>query len=501
MGAQKKCQLIVNTVIFVLFSLFFLGVLIYNIYQSYTITNKKKDKLASWVVLIISLIILYIPLYGIINAFRYNIKFILIYKRKKSQINEIENETNNINNINNEGEVFIKRTEYKFKNTIITKRLSNRKVNHKKIVSCVTILSDGKIIFGFSEGTILVCTLDEINCELKQNFSFNKYKLKKILYICESLVNEGEIMVSIKDDFLPIKLIRLNLFYKYSLIKELARDKPYIIFQEIAKNNNNNNNINNNVEENYVFKILAFKNDKYLLCDKKSLLLKEKVHDLNLDEYVSSKEYKCNNEPNEIIHDIIKINEEDFVTLESKNNISNIYFYKLFTLTKDLNYIENVITAESKSNRLCFINESLIAVTDDQCVLFINIILKQKIKVINIENILGIGVDFFYDGGIIFLANKIMNNLNCLNIPYIVKVKKNQGRTEEYKSFSMTNTIQDYKNEKTKINYCKNKINIIKCLKNNGIILLGNDEGKLFIWEEIDINRNHNNSINSIIIN
>jgi hypothetical protein len=126
--------------------------------------------------------------------------------------------------------------------------------------------------------------------------------------------------------------------------------------------------------------------------------------------------------------------------------------------------------------------------------------LKQKIKVINIENILGIGVDFFYDGGIIFLANKIMNNLNGLNIPYIVKVKKNQGRTEEYKSFSMTNTIQDYKNEKTKINYCKNKINIIKCLKNNGIILLGNDEGKLFIWEEIDINRNHNNSINSIII-
>ena len=30
----------------------------------------------------------------------------------------------------------------------------------------MTILSDGKIIFGFSEGTILVCTLDEINCEL-----------------------------------------------------------------------------------------------------------------------------------------------------------------------------------------------------------------------------------------------------------------------------------------------------------------------------------------------
>ena len=96
-------------------------------------------------------------------------------------------------------------------------------------------------------------------------------------------------------------------------------------------------------------------------------------------------------------------------------------------------------STQVKSNRLCFINESLISVIDNNSVLFINIVYKEKIKVLEIENIIGIGADFFYDGGIIFLRN---NDLNSLKVPYIVKVKKNQGNTEEYKSFSLTNTIK-----------------------------------------------------------
>ena len=48
--------------------------------------------------------------------------------------------------------------------------------------------------------------------------------------------------------------------------------------------------------------------------------------------------------------------------------------------------------------------------------------------------------------------------------------------------------------------YCESKVKVIKCLRNTGIVLIANDEGKLFIWEEIDRNRNSNNLINSIII-
>ena len=47
----------------------------------------------------------------------------------------------------------------------------------------------------------------------------------------------------------------------------------------------------------------------------------------------------------------------------------------------------------------------LISVIDDNSVLFINIVSKEKIKVLEIENIIGIGVDFFFDGGIIFLRS------------------------------------------------------------------------------------------------
>ena len=66
-------------------------------------------------------------------------------------------------------------------------------------------------------------------------------------------------MVSVNDNFLPFQLIRLNLMYKQSIIKELARDKPYIAFQEFNKKNNvNNNNIYNNNDENFTFKILSF---------------------------------------------------------------------------------------------------------------------------------------------------------------------------------------------------------------------------------------------------
>lgn len=499
MGAQKKCNLLVKAFIFSIFVIFYFYILILNIYETYKIKERAKDKTISWLLLLLSLLFLSIPVISIIYGFKYDIKFILIYKKKNSEINKNGNGTNNINN---EEEYFIKQTEYKFKNTVIKKRFSNKKEFHKKIVSCVSILSDGKIIFGFVEGTILVCTLDENNCELKQNFSFNKYKLRKIIYICESIENEGEIMVSVDEYFLPIKIIKLNLNYKYSLIKELARDKPYIIYQEMNKINNDNlnNNINNNNEDNCVFKILSFEKDKFLLCGKKGLLIKEKVRDLNSDEYINSREYHLNNEVNEIIHDLIKINEEYFATLETKEDKANIYFYTLNNLTKENKYIEDVISAENKSNRLCFINESLISVIDDNSILFIDIISKEKIKTIDLENIMEIGIDSFYDGGIIFLQKRSFNTINNrLFVPFIVKIKKNQGNSE-YNPLSFTDTSKDCKEETRKIKYCNSQIKFIKCLKNNGIVLLGNDEGKLFIWEEIDINKSHNNSINTIII-
>ena len=87
-----------------------------------------------------------------------------------------------------------------------------------------------------------------------------------------------------------------------------------------------------------------------------------------------------------------------------------------------------------------------------------------------------------------------------MKVPYIVKVKKNQGNEEEYNSFSLTNTIQDYKDAKTKIKYCESKFKFIKCLRNTGIVLLGNEQGKIFIWEEIDKSKSHNNANNTIII-
>ena len=497
MGAQKKCNLIVNTVIFSVFSIIYIYILIINIYETYTLKSRAKERTSSWLFLIFSLLFLSIPFIVIIFGFKYNQKFILIYKKKNSEINRIENGTNSIND---EEEFFIKRTEYKFKNTLIRKRYSNRKEFYKKIVSCVTILNDGKIIFGFEEGTILVCTLDEIKCELKQNFSFNKYKLKRIIYICESMETEGEIMVSVADEFLPIKLIRLNLAYKYSLIKELARDKPYIIYQEMNKiNNNDNNDIRNYNEVDHVFKILSFKKNKFLLCNKKGILLKEKVNEHNNDEYINTRNYICNHESNEIIHDIIKINEESFATLENNGEQPNIYFYKLNNLTKENKYIENVILAENKSNRLYFINESLISIADNNSILLINTNLKEKIKTILIENLIGgIGVEYFYDGGIIVLQKKSFNIFNRLDVPYIVKIKKQKGNIEDYNSLSFTSTIQDYKDEKRKLKFCNSQIKFIKCLKNSGIVLIGNDEGKLFIWEEIDKNKNHNNSINTI---
>ena len=502
MGAQKKCQLIIFTVLYSFFVLYFLLLLIENIYASYKSKSKINTTKEAWIVFIICDMFLCIPFIILINYFKYDVKFKLVYKKKNSELNKIGVETNNINNINNEGEYFIKRTEYKFKNTKIRRRYTNKFDYYKKVVSCISILSDGKIILGFTEGTILVCTINEITCELMQNFSFNRFKLHKILYICESLVNDGEIMVSVKDNALPIKVIKLNLDYKYSLIKELARDKPYLVSQEIAKKNNMNNINNmddNDSDDNYVFKILSFKNDKYLLCDQKGLLLKEKVFDLNCEEYVSTNEYICNNNNNEAIYDIIKINEDYVVTLETKDINSNIYFYKIKDLSKENKFIENVLSSSTqvKSNRLCFINESLISVIDNNSVLFINIVYKEKIKVLEIDNIIGIGADFFYDGGIIFLRN---NYLNTLNVPYIVKIKKNQGNIEEYNSFSLTNTIQDYKDTKTKIKYCESKLKFIKCLRNVGIVLLGNEQGKIFIWEEIDKSKSHNNANNTIII-
>ena len=59
--------------------------------------------------------------------------------------------------------------------------------------------------------------------------------------------------------------------------------------------------------------------------------------------------------------------------------------------------MENVIISEIKINRLWFINETLIVVADDKRIGLMNITLKEKIKVIELEDIASIAIDFFYD--------------------------------------------------------------------------------------------------------
>ena len=147
MGADKKCQLIVNTTFLIAFSLFFLYLLIANIYKTYKSKNKYRNKLSAWIIFLISLLIISIPFSIIIHKFKYKILFKLIYRKKKSEINKIENEVNGIDNSNNEGDYFMKRAVYNFINTQIKKRNSNKKDIYKKIVSCIFLLSVMKVLF------------------------------------------------------------------------------------------------------------------------------------------------------------------------------------------------------------------------------------------------------------------------------------------------------------------------------------------------------------------
>ena len=41
-------------------------------------------------------------------------------------------------------------------------------------------------------------------------------------------------MISIKANYKPLKLMKFNLDYKYSLIKVLARDKAYLVLKEFG---------------------------------------------------------------------------------------------------------------------------------------------------------------------------------------------------------------------------------------------------------------------------
>ena len=425
MGAQKKCSLLLGTIILFLFCLFISIIFIHEFFISDSAKNKKKnlDSILFGAILIFILII--ICIYLLIKTLKQDIKLILISKKKEENKNNIIIESD-----------FIKRTEYKFTKTKIgNKKICGDKKIRKKI-TCITILNNNKILLGFSEGTIMLCLLQK-NYELKQIFSFNKYKEKKIVFICESLKYKGEFMISIKAIFRPLKLLKINLDYKYSLIKVLARDKPYLIIKEYENKNWKN-----------VFKIIAYENGQFLIADRKGIYLKEKINvfnydDSECDEYQISQEYILNRELNEEIYDIIKINEESFATLENKDNISYLYFYKLNNFKKE----------------------------------------------IKLDNIQKSGINLFYDGSIILIKNNIINGFK---IPHIVKISKdsmNKGKEVEYNSFSFTNTMYEFNNEYQKKEFLNSKIKILKCLKNSGIFLMANSQGKLFIWEGINKNK------------
>ena len=178
MGAQKKCQLLISTIIVFLFFLFvsFLFLDEY-IISAKSKENRKRDNVIffSFIIIIISFIIW---LYLLYSTFKQDTIIILISKKKGIK--------NDVNNINNDFNNFIKRAEYKFSMTRI-RRISffeRRKV--KKKITYIKVLDNNKILLGFNEGTIMLCLINK-NYELKQIFSFNKYKEKKVVYICESL--------------------------------------------------------------------------------------------------------------------------------------------------------------------------------------------------------------------------------------------------------------------------------------------------------------------------
>ena len=487
MGAQKKCQLLLGSIFAFLFCLF----LLYSLLNDYIYTETEKNKNKKDEILWLSIVLItscFLWIYLLYKTLKRNIKLILISKQKLGEEN-----INNINNINNDIDHFIKRTEYKFTKTSIKKNFCGEKKIKKKI-TCISIIPNNKILLGFSEGTIMLCSLEK-NLELKQIFSFNKFKEKKIGCICPSLKYKDEFMISIKANTKVLKLVKLNLEYKYSLIKTLARDKAYLILKEFDNKNWKN-----------VVKIISFENGKFLVADRKGIYVKEKINEFNLDdennnyccEYKITKEFVVDRESNDEIYDVLKSNEDSFVTLERKNSISNLHFYKLNTLEKDINYIPNIITSNSLSNRLCYINHFLISIFDSNNVYIINTVLKQKIKTIKLDNIQKSGIDLFFDKSIIIIKHTYINGNK---IPHIVKIKKNCGiekrKEKEYTSYSVTNILQEFKNEEEKKEFISSKIKIIKCLKHEGILIMSNSKGKLFIWEGINKN-NENIKLNNL---
>ena len=99
-------------------------------------------------------------------------------------------------------------------------------------------------------------------------------------------------MISFKMNFRPLKLMKFNLDYKYSLIKVLARDKAYLVLKEFG-----------NTKWKNIFKILSFQNGQFLIADRKGIYIKEKINIFNYDdseynnnEYQISQEYILNNE-------------------------------------------------------------------------------------------------------------------------------------------------------------------------------------------------------------
>ena len=470
MGAQKKCCLLLSTILCFIFWVFILITFLndYLDYQKYKIKYGNDNLLLG---IIFTIIIFIFWLYLLFKTFEKNIKIILVSKK--------ENKEGNINNINNEINSFIKRATYKFKNTLIKRRYYCCDKKIKKKITCITLLDNNKILLGFSEGTIILCHLEK-NYKLNQIFSFNKFR-QKILYICQSMKYKDEFMISVKTYSRQVKLIKFNLDYKYSLIKVLARDKAYLILDEFFNKNWKS-----------VFKIISYENGQFLIADKKGIFLKEKRKTFNYDdsncddcdEYQTTQDYVINDQTNKEIHDIIKTNEESFVTLEKKNHISYLCFYKLNNLKKDGNSISNVITSHSLSNRLCKINKTLIAVLDSNNVHIINIFLRQKVNSIIFNNIQKSGIDLFYDGGIIFIDNPI---INAYKIPYIVKINKNR-RDNRYNSYNITNTMKEFENIEEQREFIGSKIKIVKCFKHSEILIMANSQGKLFIWEGIDKN-------------
>ena len=471
MGAEKKCHLLISTIIAFLFCLF----ITYLFLDEYFLSEKskkksKKDNNIFWcaILLIISLLIW---LYLLYKTFKQDIKIKLISRKKPSS-------EMNIININNESNDFIKIAEYKFTNTKIRRKNFWEEKKYKKKITCITILNNNKILLGFSEGTIMLCNLNN-DYELKQVFSFNKYKEKKISCICESLKYKNEFMISIKSNFKPLKLFKFNLDYKYSLIKVLARDKPYLVLKEFGNKKWKN-----------IFKIISYLNGIFLVADRKGIYLKEKINVFNsndslyeYNDYQISHEYNIPEDVNEDIYDIIKTDENSFVTLERKNHSSDLHFYKLHNLQKEKECIQNVIASKSLSNRLCLINQTLIAILDNNEVLIINTRTKQKMKTIKLDNIQKSGITSFNEESIVFIKN---NFINGYNIPHIVKLNINNQRHNLY---NLTNIVQDYKNEEERKEIIASKIKVLKCLKSRGILLYGNSQGKIFIWEEINKNQ------------